>query len=85
VVLEILEKGGLVSFLAHQVSTLLLSAAWSVPGFRQVAWLLNKWFITRPCSWIDRATNRSGVFALGYVVAAQKPLADMQVRGEEEA
>lgn len=84
VVLEIREKGGLVSFLAHQVSTLLLSAAWPLPGLRQIVWFLNRWFVTYPCSWIDKATSRSGIFALGYVVAAQKPLSDIQLAGREE-
>ena len=72
-VLDIQEKGGLFSFLGHQVSTLLLSAAWPAPGLRQVAWFLNKWFITRPCHGLDRATGSSGILALGYVGVARKP------------
>ncbi len=71
-VLELVEKGGLAAFLGHQVSTLLLSAAWPFPGLRQLAWLLNKWLITWPCYGLDRLTSRSGVFALGYVGLAQK-------------
>lgn len=72
-VLELHQKGGLLAFLGHQASTLVLSAAWPVPGLRELAWLLNKWLITWPCYGLDRLTSGSGVFALGYVGLAQKP------------
>lgn len=72
-VLELREKGGLLAFLGHQVSTLLLTVVWPVPGLRQLTWFLNKWLITWPCYELDRLTSRSGVFALGYVGLARKP------------
>jgi SAM-dependent methyltransferase len=72
-VLELREKGGLVAFLGHQASTLLLAAVWSVPGLRKLAWLLNKWLVTWPCYELDRLTSGSGIFALGYLGLAQKP------------
>jgi len=71
-VLEVRRKGGLISFLGHQVSTLLLSAVWPVPGLRQLAWFLNKWLITRPCYVMDTLVDSSGIFALGYVGVARK-------------
>lgn len=73
VVMDIQEKGGLFSFLGHQASTLLLAALWPVPGLRQLAWFLNKWFLTWPCYSLDRVSNQSGIFALGYVSIVQKP------------
>jgi SAM-dependent methyltransferase len=79
-VLELREKGGLLAFLGHQVSTLLLTAVWPVPGLRQLTWFLNKWLITWPCYGLDRLTSRSGVFALGYVGLARNPGMEKQSR-----
>ena len=75
-VLEIQKKGGLFSFLGHQVSTLWLGLVWPIPGLRQFAWFLNKWLITWPCYGLDRITDRSGLFALGYVGIARKTSED---------
>jgi SAM-dependent methyltransferase len=75
-VLEIRQKGGLLSFLGHQASSLLLSASWHVPVVRQVAWFLNKWLITVPCHHLDRALEGSGILALGYIGVGQKTLRD---------
>ncbi len=72
-VINIYTRGGLFSFLGHQFSTLLLSALWSIPGVRQVAWILNRWLITWLCYNIDRLCDPSGLFALGYVAVVQKP------------
>jgi len=73
VVLGVHKRGGLFSFLGHQASTLLVSAAWPVPGLRQLVWLLNKWLITRLCYWADGVFDPAGLFALGYVAVARKP------------
>ena len=72
-VISIYTRGGLFSFWGHQLSTLLLSALWPIPGLRQVAWLLNRWLITYLCYNIDRLCDPSGLFALGYVSVARKP------------
>jgi len=72
-VLEIRLKGGIFSFLGHQISTFCLGSVWPVPGLRQLAWFLNKWIVTWPCYGLDRVTDRSGLFALGYVGVARKP------------
>ncbi len=73
-VLEIRDKGGLLSFLGHQISTLLLCATWPVPGLRQITWLLNKWLITRLLYVLDKMTGVPELFALGYVGVARKPI-----------
>ena len=67
-------KGGVLSFLGHQASTLLLASLWHVPVIRRVAWFANKWAITRPCYHLDRLIDRSGILALGYAAVARKPL-----------
>ena len=66
--------GGLFSFLGHQLSTALLTSVWPVPLLRQVIWYLNKWLVTLPCVGLDNLTNKSGIFALGYVGVVRKPL-----------
>src|SRR3990170_749317 len=65
-------RGGLCSFLGHQVSTLLLGVAWGVPLVREIAWHLNSWLVTRPLYAADRFLDPSGVFAMGYTAVACK-------------
>ncbi|MCL3837896.1 class I SAM-dependent methyltransferase [Aeromicrobium duanguangcaii] len=69
----VLRRGGLLSFLGHQVSTLLLTLTWRVPGLRQVAWQLNKWLVTRLAFELDGRLDRDGIFAMGYTAVASKP------------
>jgi SAM-dependent methyltransferase len=72
VVIELARRGGLCTFLGHQISTLALTAVWGTPLlYPLVAWL-NKWLITKGCTQMDRLVDRSGLFALGYVAVAQK-------------
>lgn len=72
-IIEIKPKGGLLSFLGHQVSTVLITAAWSVKGMRKIVWILNKWMITRLCYEMDKILGHWDIFPLGYVGVAQKP------------
>ena len=74
--IQILERrGGLFSFLGHQVSTLVLGLVWRIPVLRQLAWFLNSWLVVRGADFLDRHLDRSGIFALGYTVVASKPIA----------
>ncbi len=70
---HIAHRGSLASFLGHQVSNGLLSATWGIPLLGRVAWLVNKWLVTRTCYALDGALDRRGVFALGYTAVARKP------------
>ncbi len=72
-ILEIKVKGGLISFLGHQISTILLSLVWPICGARQIVWFLNKWFVTRLFYMIDQRFGIKELFPLGYVIAARKP------------
>ena len=72
-VAEMHVRGGLFSFLGHQVSTVVLAVAWPIPVVRQLAWELNAWLVTRACYGLDTLTNRAGLFAAGYTVVAVKP------------
>ncbi len=71
-VIHLVERGGLFSFLGHQVSTFILGMIWSVPIIRHIAWFLNAWLVTRLCHQLDQWFPQSGVFALGYTVVASK-------------
>jgi SAM-dependent methyltransferase len=71
-VIALVKRGGLFSFLGHQVSTLALSLTWSVPVLKSATWMANTWGVTRPCYWLDSRSDRSGVFAMGYSAVASK-------------
>lgn len=73
-VLEIRSKGGLLSFLGHQFSTLFLGTVWGIPVIQQIAWRLNKWLISKPLLAFDQLFDREGFLAAGYVLVAQKPV-----------
>lgn len=70
---EISPFAGLLTFLAHQVSTIILGLLWPIPGVRQLAYGLNRLLLVWPPIWLDRVTDPRGLFALGYVVVARKP------------
>jgi SAM-dependent methyltransferase len=69
-------RGSLASFLGHQLSNGLLSATWGIPVLGRLAWLANKWMVTRLSYALDAVLDRRGTFALGYTVVARKPRAD---------
>jgi SAM-dependent methyltransferase len=71
--IQVLEqRGGLFSFLGHQLSTLVLGLVWRIPLLRQMAWFINSWLVVRGADLLDRHLDRSGIFALGYTVVARK-------------
>lgn len=72
---QITQTAGLFSFLAHQVSTILLGVTWPVQGLRQLTYQVNRLLLVWPMLWADRVLDRRGVFALGYVAVARKPSA----------
>jgi SAM-dependent methyltransferase len=65
-------RGGICSFLGHQISTLLIVSTWRVPLLGQLTWLLNKYTITMPAYFVDRKIDADKIFALGYVFVAYK-------------
>jgi SAM-dependent methyltransferase len=73
-VLEIVPKGGLLSFIGHQVSSFLLVLTWPKRRVRQIVWFFNKWAITRLWYQIDKLIGKWDIFPLGYVGVAQKPV-----------
>lgn len=73
-VIEIRPRGGIASFLGHQVSTILLTTTWPIWGLRQIAWIFNRWIIVLLGYEIDKIIGNWDIFPLGYVGVAQKPV-----------
>jgi SAM-dependent methyltransferase len=65
-------RGGLFCFLGHQISTGLICLTWHIPVLKHVVFFLNKWLVVKPFFWLDRVTDANKLFALGYVVVAEK-------------
>ena len=71
-VLVLEKRGGLFCFIGHQLATLLLGTVWTVPILKDIVWFLNSWLVTRAAWRIDRILDASGIYAMGYTVAACK-------------
>lgn len=74
-ILHLEARGGLFSFLGHQLSTILVSLFWNT-SLRSLSLLVNKWCVTLPAVWLDRHLDRTGLFPHGYILVARKPLLD---------
>ncbi len=72
-VIDLRQRGGLFSFLGHQVSTVLLTAGWGVPVVRSILWWCNRWLVIGLSVWLDGLAEAGGLFPMGYSVAAVKP------------
>lgn len=70
---EVLPAGSILSFIGHQVSTIVISGTWDVPVLKHVAFWLNALVIALPCYWLDRLFGIERKMPLNYVVVAQKP------------
>ncbi len=73
-VVSLIPTGGILSFLGHQASTLLLVPVWRVPLLRQIVFFINKWLLVRLLYACDRRLDRNKIFALGYLCVAVKPV-----------
>lgn len=82
---EMRVRGGLFSFLGHQLSTIALGLVWGLPLLREVVWHLNRIVVVYPATWLDTWLDRQGLFALGYTVAACKPSAANRLEEESAA
>jgi len=72
-VVRLEKKGGVFSFLGHQVSSLFVSLSWRIPGLRWTVFFINSWLVTRSCYVLDACFDRNGIIPLGYVAIALKP------------
>ncbi|MEM2676100.1 MAG: class I SAM-dependent methyltransferase [Candidatus Bathyarchaeia archaeon] len=71
-IVDIRVKGGIFSFLGHQISIFILGSCWGTPVLRKIALILVKYCLTIPCYKLDQWLDFGGIFALGYVAVARK-------------
>lgn len=71
-VIEIVPTSGVLSFLGHQLSTVLLTSLYAVPLLRHVALGVNGLFVTLPCYWLDRVSRLARKLPAGYVAVGAK-------------
>jgi 2-polyprenyl-3-methyl-5-hydroxy-6-metoxy-1,4-benzoquinol methylase len=72
-VVAITSHAGVLSFLTHQLSTVIVGLSWGIPGLRQVAYAINKLVLVRPSLWLDRVLELGRFFPLGYSLVARRP------------
>jgi SAM-dependent methyltransferase len=70
---EIVPTASVLTFLGHQVSSLLVAGSWGVPVLREVVLVMNLLVIVLPCYWLDRLLMPADKLPAGYVVLARKP------------
>jgi SAM-dependent methyltransferase len=83
IVLHLEHRGGLFSFIGHQISNLILSAVWRIPVLKQILWWINGLLVTRLSYAIDKNLDPSGFFSLGYTAVVRKLTPDKTVQNEE--
>ncbi len=71
-VVRIERRGGLMSFLAHQLSLVVIGLTWSLPVIRHLVMALNEWLLVRPVYMVDALVDKAGLFALGYTCVARR-------------
>lgn len=81
-VVQLQPKGGIFTFIGHQLSTVLITATWSMPVLKPLVWQVNKWLLTLGCYFLDKITGKAGTFAAGYVAIATKRVEEVNDDGE---
>lgn len=72
-IVELHQRGAVFTFLGHQLSTVVLTLSWGIPGLRQIAWFINRYAVTHACYGLDRRLPKSDIVAAGYTAVARKP------------
>jgi SAM-dependent methyltransferase len=70
--IKVYEKGGILCFLGHQLSLVMLCLFWKIPLVRYLIFFINKWIFTIGCYYLDKYLRTSTLFPLGYVAIARK-------------
>jgi SAM-dependent methyltransferase len=71
-VIELHHKGGIFTFLGHQISTLILCSVWKIPIIKNIVFIINKYLLSILCFSLDNLLDRSGIFAQGYSIVIRK-------------
>ena len=64
--------GGLLSFLSHQISTIILGLCWRIPLVNKVVFQLNKVFLVELVVWVDEKSDSIKKFPLNTIAIARK-------------
>jgi|SRR6267378_1219323 len=64
--------GGLLSFLFHQVSTVILGVVWGIPLVKRVCFFLNKVLLVKGIVWLDERTGTREKFPVNNIAIAFK-------------
>lgn len=78
--ISITPKGGLLTFLAHQLSTILIAVAWTVPLLKAPLLFLNRLVLVFGAFYLDRLLGTAAAFPQGYIVVARKPVRNEAVQ-----
>ncbi|NJK98227.1 MAG: class I SAM-dependent methyltransferase [Chloroflexia bacterium] len=71
-IIEIQTRGGLFSFIGHQVSSVLISSFYHIPVMKNIIYYINKFFIIYPCVILDRISDGKKRLAAGYTCVVKK-------------
>lgn len=70
---EIIPAGGLISFLGHILSTILINPTAGIPGLNKLAYILNKLYVTIIVH-VDNSLEKKKIYALNYIAVGKKGL-----------
>lgn len=71
-IIELQRSGTLLSYLTHQLSTVLLGLSWHMPGIKQLMFFLNKILVVYPFAWIDSGLMKNSLMPMNYFCVARK-------------
>lgn len=71
-VVEVHDRGGLLTFLGHQFATVIIALSWRHPWLWRVARWVNRWLITLPAYYLDQVGPQRKLFPTGYLIVARK-------------
>lgn len=71
-ILHIEKAGTLISYLGHQISTVLIGLTWHIPLIKHLIFFLNKIFIVFPFALIDKTLMKNSLMPMNYFCVAQK-------------
>lgn len=70
-VLEIIPAGGLISFMGHIPSTILLNLTAGIPGVNRLAFILNRLYV-KLILFADNSLEKKKIYALNYIAVGKK-------------
>lgn len=68
---EIVPAGGLISFLGHIPSTVIMNLTAGIPGINRMAFILNKLY-TKMIEFLDGKLEKKKIYALNYIAVGSK-------------